>query len=271
MGRWSSARLFRLGLVSLGAALLVGLAPLPLAGAAAHPAQAAPLFARTPTPTPPPSPTPTPTPTPKPTAASTPTPTPAIKPTPTPTSQPAPTLTSPADPMPSLALATTPTPTPTSTPHAGPASSGGHAGAAGRAPSAPSWLVEGVIALFALLLGLGLIALPIAMRVARVERWGQPVYKPLHRRPAGEQAARLSQIPPERKEPLSREQMEAMRASKRLRAADAQQSATTPAITRIINGVPVSLPVTEAETMPHLPAPRIIDGSAQEGASEGQQ
>jgi hypothetical protein len=160
----------------------------------------------------------------------------------------------------------TPTAT-TSTPRAS-ATPGGARAAGSETKRAPSWLPEALGIMLLLLLGFGLIIVPLALRAARIERRHRPAYSPAPMT-EDEQVARLSQIAPERKEPLSREQLRALREAAR-ESADLppQPTASLPTV-RIIKGVPVSLPDVEAEPLPQLPAPpqpaatRASEGSAE--------
>jgi hypothetical protein len=276
MGRFArlpSAVLFRLGLITCCGALLAGLAllmlGLPESGQAQSGAPAVAFATLTPTKTFTPTatatktatPTATATPKPSPTATSTPSPTATStpKPAPTATSKPAATAT----PRPA-ATATQPAPTATTasalgvststTPGAVPSSTVPATTPPGRAKDtlarAPSWLVGGLVGVFVLLLVFSLIIFPLAMRSARAERSNQlalTVAPP--RRPSG-QVARLTQIPPERKEPLSRAQMLALRESQQVAAISgvSEQSTASLAAIRVVDGVPVSLPLIEAET-----------------------
>lgn len=271
--RLPSAVLFRLGLITCCGALLTGLLLLMLG--VPHPGQAqgrAPAVAslNTPTPTPKPptatatsTPSPTATATPKPTATSTlkPAPTATSKPRPTSTPKPAATATQPVPTATTTftlagSTSTTPGAVPSST---APATIGPATATPGRSKSAlaaaPSWLVGGLVGVFALLLAFSLIIFPLAMRSARSERRGRPAFPlALTVRPGG-QVARLTQIPPARNEPLSREQMLALRESQRLAAVSgvSEQSTASLAAIRVVDGVPISLPITEAETVPQLP------------------
>jgi hypothetical protein len=274
MGRFTrlpSAVLFRLGLITCCGALLAGLMlimlGLPHAGQAQGGAPNIAVFAtHTPTPTRTPSPTATSTPlptatsTPRPTATSTPKPAPTAtsKPAPTATPRPAATATHPA-PTATTALtlgltaSTTPGATPSSTAQAT-ATPGRSKGALGKVPS---WLTGGLVGVFVILLAFSLIIFPLAMRSARAERRGRPTFTVAPpRRPSG-QVARLTQIPPERKQPLSREQMLALRESQQLAAPSgvAEHSTASLAAIRVVDGVPISLPITEAETA-QLPVAR---------------
>ncbi len=104
--------------------------------------------------------------------------------------------------------------------------------------------------LFAVLLVFSLIILPLAMRAARTERRSRPAVVPTPtRRPSG-QVARLSQIPPERKEPLSREQLQSLREA---RPDGSQHASGASSGMHIVDGVPVSLPITPP---PHRPDAR---------------
>lgn len=108
--------------------------------------------------------------------------------------------------------------------------------------------------MFVLLLVFSLIIFPLAMRSARAERRGrQALTAASSRRPSG-QMARLTQIPPERKQPLSREQMLALRESQVMAVSGvSEQSTASLAAIRVVDGVPVSLPLIEADTA-QLPA-----------------
>ena len=286
MGRFTrlpSAVLFRLGLITCCGALLAGLVlvmlGLPESGRAQSGAPAVAAFpTHTPTPTRTPPPTATSTPKPSPTATSTPKPSPTAtstpKPTATSTPKPAPTATSKpaptATPRPA-ATATQPAPTATTasalgvssstTPGAAPFSTAPDAAPSGSANGtlarAPSWLVGGLVGMFVLLLVFSLIIFPLAMRSARAERRNRlalTIAPP--RRPSG-QVARLTQIPPERKRPLSRAQMLALRESQNVMAISgvSEQSTASLAAVRVVDGVPVSLPLTE-EDIAQLPVAR---------------
>ena len=254
--RLPSAVLFRLGLLTCCGALLAGLMlimlGLPHAGQAQGGAPDIALFAtRTPTPTRKPSPTATSTP--RPTATSTPKPAPTAtsKPAPTATSRPAATATHPA---PTATIAFTLGVTTSTTPGAAPSSTAPATATPGRSQGVlgkvPSWLTGGLVGVFVILLAFSLIIFPLAMRSARAERRGRPTFTVAPpRRPSG-QMARLTQIPPERKQPLSREQMLAVRESQQLAATSgvAEHSTASLAAIRVVDGVPVSLPITEAET-----------------------
>lgn len=177
----------------------------------------------------------------------------------------------------------TPAPTHTSrltpTPRAG-ATLAGDTDAAGKVSPAPPWLVEGLAILFLVLIGFSLILFPLAARAARIERRNRAAFSPVPI-PEEEQAARLSQIAPERKAPLSREQLRALRVAAQRRDDVARQPTARLGAVRVVDGVPVSMPITEAETMPHLPAspalgaslrpvgPRINEGRAQGVAGDG--
>lgn len=251
MGRFVgllSPRLFRLGLICLCVIVLVGLALVSLAQSRAAEAVAnVPLLTPTATHTATATPKPTPTPTPKP--KPTPTPTPKPKPTPTPT--------------------TIPSPTPTATTHPGAAIGGDHLPPEGNISPAPPWLGEGLAILFLVLLGFSLIVFPLVVRLLRSERRYGPVFSPLPVMPE-KQLARLNQIPPERKQPLNAEQVHTLYDAVRERLAVSQESTASLAAVRIVDGVPISMPITEAETIPQLPTPRrpqtprVIEGSAQE-------
>lgn len=253
MGRFvglPSPRLFRLGLVCLCVIVLVGLALVSLAQSRAAEANAPllmPMATHTATATP--KPTPTPTPKPKPT----PTPTPKPKPTATPT--------------------TKPSPTPTATSHPGAAIDGDHIPPEGTIAPAPPWLGEGLAILFLVLLGFSLIVFPLVVRLLRSERRYGPAFSPLPVMPE-KQMAQLNQIPPERKQPLNPGQLHLLHEASRGRVIISQESTATLAAVRIVDGVPISMPITEAETIPQLPTPRrpqtprIIEGSAQEVAGD---
>ncbi|GEM_PF-3080613 len=273
--RLPAAQLFRLGLASLCAALLVGLVivllsePLaslaqsgsrPTAVTGTNQAQGNLFSTRTPTPTRTRTPTPTATATPKPTATATPLPTATATPRPTATRTPRPTATAtpspvpPATQVPGAAAATSqPAPTTTSTPHAAPGKGDTSAAARSNTINAPPWLVEGLVALFVVLLGFCLVIFPLAVRSARAERQNQPIYKPAARRSTDEQVSRLSQVPPARPAPLSREQMLALRASRQQGDDISQQSTASLSAVRLVNGVPFSPPGAGA---PQVPPPR---------------
>ena len=213
--RLTAARLVRLGLASLGTALLPGLVIVALALAGSG--------------------------------------------------QPDPGLFSPA------ALAAAPTSRPTAhttaTAHATPGKGkGSQSGGGSQSTTLPSWLPEGVVALLVVLLGFGLVIVPLALRS---EQRNQPIYKPGARRSADEQIARLSLIPPERKEPLSREQMQALRASQQQHAEVSRQFTGSLEAAHLVSGVPVSPPGSEAEATPQLLAPHQPD--QQDGAGDARE
>ncbi len=171
-----------------------------------------------------------------------------------------------------LALAATPTPPAhaTPTPRADPGKGQASQPSSSAVGALPAWLIEGLGVLLLALLGFSLIIFPIAVRSARTERAARPVYRPSARVPESEQVARLSQIPPERKEPLSREQMRALRAASRAGEEVPQQTTASLATIRLINGVPISAPDAEEEAAPPLPAPRWTDREQNiESESEG--
>jgi hypothetical protein len=113
--------------------------------------------------------------------------------------------------------------------------------------------VEGLVILFLLLLGFSVVIFPLAVRSARAERRNQPIYKPVVRYPEDEQIARMSLIPPARREPLSREQMLALRTSQQQVDALTQQSTASLPPMRLVNGVPFSPPGTGVP--PQAPPP----------------
>lgn len=144
--------------------------------------------------------------------------------------------------------------TPTATPYTG-KTTGIHTTPASKPSSAPSWLAEGLGILFLLLLGFGLILVPLAVRSGRIERRSRPAFSPA---PvvADEQVSRLSQIAPERKEPLNRDQMLALQQPTRGQSDPSRPSTATLTPARLIDGVPISSPISGAEPVPQLPAPR---------------
>lgn len=164
----------------------------------------------------------------------------------------------------------TATPTaPTSAPRAGATPGGAHA-AGSEANRAPSWLPEALGVLLLLLLFFGLIIVPIALRAERIERQNHLAYSPAPMT-EDEQVARLSQIAPERKEPLSREQLRALREAAQESANLPPQPTTSLPTVRLVKGVPVSLPDTEAEPLPQLPAPpQPAATRASEGSTESE-
>ncbi|HLV98495.1 MAG TPA: hypothetical protein VKT82_07425 [Ktedonobacterales bacterium] len=154
-------------------------------------------------------------------------------------------------------FAVTPTPThaahATATPHSGTA---GSTGQTTHADKAPSWLGEGLLVVFLFLLGLSLILFPIVVRSSRIERSRRLEFSPMPV-PEAKQAARFSQIAPERKEPLSRDQWQALHEAAREKAGPAPHATAHLAAMRVVDGVPVSLPSAEAEAVPQLPAPSL--------------
>jgi len=279
-----AARLFKVWLLSCSGMLLVGLLVMFLTWPGAGLAEAAPglptaspTLRFTPTATHRPSPTATTTPRPKPTATATPRPTATATPPSAATATPQPAATATLPPVPSatpaLVLATSASATP---PGAKPSPTT-HAGAAGGGKkgvlaAAPSWLVEGLAAVFLILLAFTLIVFPLAMRSARAERRSRPSGRVPRSGGVDSQVARLNEIPPARREPLTREQMLAVRNSQKLPAVSrvSNQSMGSLAAIRLVNGVPISLPITEAETAPQLPAARwpaagkVVEGSTGE-------
>ena len=263
MGRFTrlpSMVLFRLGLMTCCGALLAGLLllmlGLPESGQAQSGAPAVAAFStHTPTPTRTRTPTPTATATPKPspTATSTPIPTATSTPKPAPTATPRPAATA-TRPAPTATTASALGVSTSTTPGAAPSSTAPAATPPGRAKDtltrAPSWLVGGLVGVFVLLLVFSLIIFPLAMRSARAERRGRlALIVAPPRRPSG-QVARLTQIPPERKQPLNRAQMLALRESQKVMVVSgvSEESTASLAAIRVVDGVPVSLPLIEAET-----------------------
>lgn len=172
--------------------------------------------------------------------------------------------------FPPAALAAAPTsrPTPRTSPtaHTTPGKGkGSQSGGGGTSAALPSWLPEGAVALVLVLLVFGLLLVPLALRSARSERKNQPIYKPAARRSADKQVARFSLIPPERKEPLSREQMRALRASRQPGVDSPQQFTGSLEAVHLVSGVPVSPPDAQAEAAPQAPTPR------ETGAGQGQE
>ncbi len=313
MGRctgFRGIRRFQLGLIGLGLALLVGVLALTLglprsglaasdsAGLGVAPAATA---TRTPTPTPtrtptpthtPPTPTPTPTHTPTPTATATPTATTTPQPTATPTPKPTATRTPRTTATATATAAQVPTatqaPRTTATATPRPGTGGGLPGAdgdEGSAEPAPPWLLGGLGALFGALILLALIAFPLSRRLAQNAARERPSARFAHetfQRPPSMQGAaartsRMSQIPPQRREPLSREQMLALHAEQERRAGVSRESSSRLAAVRLVDGVPVTLPISEQETVPRmsiLPTPsskRLVVGLIVEGLSGPQQ
>ena len=162
--------------------------------------------------------------------------------------------------------------TPTATTHPG-KTAGNHIPPASQPSPASTWIAEGLMILFLLLLGFGLVLVPLAVRSGRIERRSRLAFSPT---PivADEQVSRLSQIAPERKEPLSREQMLALQQAARGKADPSQQSEATLTPARLIDGVPISPPINDAKAVPQLPAPRRptvtrkINDSAEAAAGE---
>lgn len=144
--------------------------------------------------------------------------------------------------------ATTPTPRASATP------GGSHAKSSAPPSGGSAWLPEALAVVCLILLVLSLISIPIAVRSTRIDRRIRLDFKP-EALPEEEQVARLSQIPPARKEPLTRAQMQAVHASMRGSTDAPQQSTAHLAASRLVDGVPISLPA-EAEPLPQLPAPR---------------
>ena len=125
-----------------------------------------------------------------------------------------------------------------------------HSQSESQAPADLSWLVEGVAVLFLILLGFGLILVPIVVRSSRIERRRRLSF-PLEPVAQEKLEAQLTRVVPERKAPLSRAQMQALRDEARRLAVTSESSAV-----RLVNGLPLSLPIAEAEPLPQLPAPR---------------
>jgi hypothetical protein len=63
----------------------------------------------------------------------------------------------------------------------------------------------------------------------------------------------MSQIPPLRREPLTQEQMLALHAEQERRAGVSKESSGMLAAVQLVDGVPVTLPISEQETVPRLP------------------
>jgi hypothetical protein len=244
MGRFVgllSLRRFRLGLIGLCMVVLVGLAVMGLAQSrAAQAVVDSPLL----------------TPTRTHTATATPTSKPK-KPTPTPTSKP------------TLTPTTNASPTPTATSHPAAALDGDVIPPQGTIAPAPPWLAQGLAIMFLVLLGFGLIVFPIVVRLLRSERRYGPVFTPLPVLPE-KRIAQLNQIAPVRKQPLNPEEMHRVREATRSQVIISQESTATLAAVRIVDGVPISMPITEAETVPQLPTPkrpltpRVIESSVRE-------
>ncbi len=153
-------------------------------------------------------------------------------------------------------LLLTPTPahpsTLTATPHSGTAGNTGRATGAGK--GAPSWLGEGLVVAFFFLLGLSLILFPIVVRSSRIERRSRLEFSPMPV-PEEKQVERFSQIAPERKEPLSRDEWQSLHEAAREKAGHAPHTTAHLAAMRVVDGVPVSVPPAETETILQLPAP----------------
>jgi hypothetical protein len=176
-------------------------------------------------------------------------------------------------PTPAATSTLPPTLTPAATLHAG-AVTGVHRANA-PASSAPSWLGEVMALAIFIVVGFGLIMFPIAVRSARIDKRTLPAY-PLPPAAKEKQVARLSRAAPVRKEPLTREQLQALRDAALGGAAVSQQSAGALATIRLVDGVPVSLPSSEAGTSAQLPMPRqpvvtrVIESNAGEEAAADQ-
>jgi hypothetical protein len=120
----------------------------------------------------------------------------------------------------------------------------------------------GLGALFGSLVLFALIAFPLSHRLAQQHAAGKHpmrfpssagVLRPPSMQPVTERIARMSQIPPVRREPLSQEQMRALHAEQERRAGVSRESSGTLAAVRLVNGVPVTLPISEQETVPRMP------------------
>jgi hypothetical protein len=155
-------------------------------------------------------------------------------------------------------LSVTPTPahpsTLTATPHSGTADKTGQAASADKSFHTPSWLGEGLAVVFFLLLGLSLILFPIVVRSARIERRSRPAFSP-QTLPDEQQVERFTQIAPERKEPLSRDEWQALREAAREKVGQAPRTTRRLAEMRVVDGVPVTVPLAEPETVLRLPEP----------------
>jgi hypothetical protein len=154
----------------------------------------------------------------------------------------------------------TPTPahssTLTTTPHSGAAGSAEYTANVDKGPPASSWLGEGLLVMFVLLLGLSLILFPIVVRSSRIERRSHLEFSPL---PIAEakQVARFSKIAPERKEPLSRDQWQALNEAARGKTRLSPRTTAHLAMMHVVDGLPVSVPIAEAEAIPQVPAPSL--------------
>lgn len=70
---------------------------------------------------------------------------------------------------------------------------------------------------------------------------------------AAARTARIIQIPPQRREPLSREQMLALREEQERWAGVSREFSGRLTAVRLVDGVPVTLPISEQETVPRMP------------------
>jgi hypothetical protein len=251
--RFGGIRGSHLGLIGLSLAVLLGL--LTLIPASTRSAQAASVPAgmeAVPGMTFP-THTPTATATPQPTATKTP------KPTATRTPRPTATLTATATLAPTATLVP-PTATATSTPGVG--SGGGASGGEGdgAAETAPPWLLGGLGALFGSLVLFALITFPLSRRMAQSASRKRPGVRFAHEKGqrlpsiqgAAERTMRISQIPPVRRAPLSREQMGALHQEQGRRVGAFRESSGMLAAVQVVDGVPVTLPISEQETVTSL-------------------
>ena len=118
----------------------------------------------------------------------------------------------------------------------------------------PPWLAIGLAALFGALLLFSLITFVVARRLGRQGTIRRPLSIPAFSQNTG-QFSRLSQVPPVRRQPLTREQMLALRQQQEREAGISNQTTASLAAVRLVNGVPVTLPITEPETiLPETPA-----------------
>ncbi len=153
-----------------------------------------------------------------------------------------------------LSTSATPTPRATTTPRASGTAKSAQPASESQSFDLRSVLPEAIALLLALLLGFGLMLYPVVRRSARDERRSRLAY-PLEMIPPEKLEAQLSQVAPERKEPLSREQMRELKEAAQARAASPSSTASLASM-RLVDGVPVSLPMPQEDPAPQLPAPR---------------
>jgi hypothetical protein len=153
-----------------------------------------------------------------------------------------------------VSTSATPTPLATSTPRTSGAAEGVQPSSEHTVSKVLSALPEVLAIAFVVLLLFGLMLVPVVRRSARAERRSR-LALPLVPIAPEKLEAQLSRVAPERKEPLSREQMQELKEVVQTGAASPASMASLGSM-RLVDGVPVSIPLEEIEPVPLLPAPR---------------